>query len=152
MLGIFLLFVSLLCDGFLPDFQAEVKTKFQPTSLEMFEDMNRWKAYLAFIWGMLNLECISMVEFFWAHPICFIHMIVLALLGSMGQMIVYWMIKLWKQHIVPFTITTRKLATVLISIVFFGHSTTLWQLLGILLVFVVVVADFKSEITSENTS
>ena len=144
MVGILLLFISLLCDGFLPDFQAEVKTKFQPTPLEMFEDMNRWKFYLALIWGMINFECISMVQFFWAHPLCLVNLVMLALLGSMGQMIVYWMIKLFKQHIVPFTITTRKLATVLISILFFGHQTTLWQLLGILLVFVVVVADFTS--------
>ena len=64
-------------------------------------------------------------------------------------MIVYWMIKLFKQHIVPFTITTRKLATVLISILFFGHSTTLFQFLGIILVFVVVIIDFTYELMSE---
>ena len=90
-----------------------------------------------------------MVDFFWSHPLCLIHMIALALLGSMGQMIVYWMIKLFKQHIVPFTITTRKLATVLISILFFGHSTTLWQFLGIIIVFMVVAVDFGSEIMTK---
>lgn len=35
-LGIFLLLVSLLCDGFLPDFQAEIKVNFKPSPLEMF--------------------------------------------------------------------------------------------------------------------
>ncbi len=69
--------------------------------------------------------------------------------GSVGQMIVYWMIKLFKQHIVPFTITTRKLATVLISIIFFGHTTTLFQFIGIVLVFVVVIIEFTYELLSE---
>ncbi len=35
-LGIVLLLLSLLCDGFLPDFQAEVKVNFKPTPMEMF--------------------------------------------------------------------------------------------------------------------
>lgn len=70
-------------------------------------------------------------------------------MGSAGQMIVYWMIKLFKQHIVPFTITTRKLATVLISIVFFGHQTKIVQFLGIVLVFIAVIADFTYELVTE---
>lgn len=63
-----------------------------------------------------------MIIFFWEHPICLAHMIVLATMGSVGQMLVFWMIKLFRQHIVPFIITTRKIATVLISIVFFDHD------------------------------
>jgi hypothetical protein len=84
--------------------------------------------------------------FFYEHPLCFMHMIVLGSLGSIGQMVVFWMIKLFKQHIVPFTITTRKLVTVVISIAFFGHSTTLLQIVGIVVVFAAVVADFTHEI------
>lgn len=35
-LGVILLFVSVILDGFLPDFQAEIKTKYKPTAMDMF--------------------------------------------------------------------------------------------------------------------
>lgn len=35
--GIILLLISLICDGFLPDFQAEIKVNYNPTPLEFFE-------------------------------------------------------------------------------------------------------------------
>lgn len=48
-------------------------------------------------------------------------MLILGISGGIGQIVVYWMITNFKQHVVPFIITTRKLFTVAISIVFFKH-------------------------------
>ena len=112
----------------------------------MFQEINRWKTYLSFIYCLVTFEVVYVLKFFYFHPWCLIHLILLGTMGSFGQMVVYWMIKLFKQHIVPFTITTRKLATVLISILFFGHSTTFFQFLGIIIVFIVVITDFAYEI------
>lgn len=148
--GVVLLLISLLCDGFIPDFQAEVKVKYKPTPMEMFEDFNRWKTYLSFMITVVTLQIVDITKFFYEHPICFVHLIILGSMGSVGQMIVYWMIKLFKQHIVPFTITTRKLATVLISIIFFGHQTKLIQFMGIIIVFLAVIADFTYELVTES--
>lgn len=71
-------------------------------------------------------------------------MFILACMGSVGQMLVFWMIKLFRQHTVPFIITTRKIATVLISIIFFGHKFKFVQLIGIFMVFLTVLIDFSS--------
>ena len=62
-----------------------------------------------------------MAKFFYSSPWCLVNLLMLGSSGAVGQMVVYWMIKLFRQHIVPFTITTRKLGTVLISIIFFKH-------------------------------
>jgi hypothetical protein len=56
------------------------------------------------------------------------------------------MIKEFKQHIVPFVVTTRKIITVGLSLVYFQHPTSLGQVLAIVLVFVVTVVEFLSEI------
>ena len=64
----------------------------------------------------------------------------------MGQMFVYQMIKEFKQHIVPFVITTRKILTVVISILFYGHATTLLQVVGIMIVFFAASYEYISEI------
>lgn len=50
--GVLLLVFSLLCDGFLPDFQAEIKTKYKPTAMEMFQQINKWKTILSLLYAV----------------------------------------------------------------------------------------------------
>lgn len=88
----------------------------------MFEDSNKWKTIISLIYAILSFELTEMAEFFYYHPLCFVHLIVLGTLGAFGQMVVFWMIKLFRQHVVPFVITTRKIVTTLISILFFKHG------------------------------
>lgn len=66
----------------------------------------------------------------------------LALTGSFGQIFVYWLINHFRQHVVPFIITTRKIITVAISIIYFGHEVTLIQIMGIIIVFLAVFYEF----------
>lgn len=73
-------------------------------------------------------------------------MLGMSVLSSIGQMFVYRMIKQFKQHFVPFVITTRKIFTVGLSIIVYRHATNVWQLLGLLLVFGIVTYEFVSEL------
>ena len=41
-IGFVVLFISLLADGFLPDFQAEIKSKYNPKPTEMMTEINKW--------------------------------------------------------------------------------------------------------------
>ena len=67
-----------------------------------------------------------------------VHMILMGVLALAGQMFVYRMIKQFKQHFVPFVITTRKIFTVGLSIVFYNHETNFMQVMGIITVFGIV--------------
>lgn len=70
--------------------------------------------------------------------------IILSILSTIGQVFVYRMIKQFKQHIVPFVITTRKIFTVVISIIFYGHETSNLQYLAIVLIFVTASYEYLS--------
>jgi len=70
----------------------------------------------------------------------------MGILSTIGQMFVYRMIKQFKQHFVPFVITTRKIFTVGLSIIVYKHATNVWQILGLILVFGVVKYEFVSEL------
>lgn len=76
-------------------------------------------------------------------------MIFLGTIGAFGQIVVYWMITHFKQHVVPFIITTRKLFTVIISILYFKHESTLQQDISLLFIFTLVLYDFGSELTEK---
>lgn len=71
-------------------------------------------------------------------------MISLSILTTIGQVFVYRMIKQFKQHIVPFVITTRKIFTVVISILFYGHETSFLQILAIALIFCTASYEYLS--------
>jgi hypothetical protein len=55
------------------------------------------------------------------HPLFGIHILGMGILSTFGQMFVYRMIKQFKQHFVPFVITTRKIMTVGLSIIYYHH-------------------------------
>lgn len=54
------------------------------------------------------------------------------------------MIKLFKQHIPPFVIATRKCFTVIVNIIHFGHTINQQQLLGMILVFTAIIMEVYS--------
>ena len=51
--GIVLLLVSLLADGFLPDFQAEIKSKYKPLPMEMMTEINKWVCLLSIVYALV---------------------------------------------------------------------------------------------------
>lgn len=76
-------------------------------------------------------------------------MLIMGVFSTFGQMFVYRMIKQFKQHFAPFVITTRKIFTVGLSIIYYRHETNFLQLFGLILVFGVVTYEFVSELTEE---
>ena len=113
----------------------------------MLEHINKWVCWLSLAASIIwQCQFIDIMEFMIYYPLFSFHMLVMSILSTIGQMFVYRMIKQFKQHVVPFVITTRKLFTVVLSIIFYGHVTTWLQGLGILLVFGVVCADFVIEL------
>ena len=51
--GIVLLVVSLLADGFLPDFQAEIKSKYKPQPMEMMTVINKWVTFISIAYSLM---------------------------------------------------------------------------------------------------
>ena len=83
--------------------------------------INKWVAIISLIYSLLLWEFFDMCSYIFTHHKFLIHMILMGILSTSGQMFVYRMIKQFKQHFVPFVITTRKIFTVALSIIFYNH-------------------------------
>jgi len=145
-MGLIFLLLSLLADGFLPDFQAEIKQKYKPKPTEMMVEVNKWVCIFALAYAVCIGQVFEVIVFSIEHPLFAIHLLAVGLLGLVGQFFIYRMIKQFKQHFVPFVITTRKIFTVGISLVVYRHNTNAGQIGSILLVFLVVLYEFISEL------
>ena len=89
--------------------------------MEMMTDINKWVAIISTIFSLVLLELGDIIFFFYQHRLFMLHMIMMGVLSTFGQMFVYRMIKQFKQHFVPFVITTRKIFTVGLSIIYYHH-------------------------------
>ena len=52
--GVVLLLVSLIADGFLPDFQAEIKTIYKPAPVDLMSQINRWAFILSVTYSIIS--------------------------------------------------------------------------------------------------
>lgn len=75
------------------------------------------------------------------HPEIQGDLLVFSVLSAVGQLVIYRMVKMFKQHIVPFVIATRKCVTVVVNIVHFGHSLNAKQFIGMCIVFFAIILE-----------
>ena len=89
--------------------------------MEMMVAINKWVTIISIAYSTLLLEIVDIFTFCATHSYFLFHMVLMGLLSTVGQMFVYRMIKQFKQHFVPFVITTRKIFTVGLSIIIYHH-------------------------------
>lgn len=143
LLGIALLTVSLLADGFLPDWQAEIKSEYRPKPREMLQVINKWVGLISLAWLVLvDQTLLTSADYIKKHPSILVHLILNAVMNYLGQNFVYWMITEFKQHIVPFIISCRKIITIVISILWYHHPTSSLQIIGLFTVISTVCFEF----------
>jgi UDP-galactose transporter B1 len=73
----------------------------------------------------------------------------MVVLQVLGQVSIYYVVSNFKQHIFPLISTTRKILTVILSIVVFGHYANFWQWVSIGVVFMGMFYEFYEEIKHE---
>lgn len=114
----------------------------------MMEEINKWKAILCLIYLFASLESLSLVKFLYYNKKCFWHLIAFSILSSTGELIVYWLIRIFQGGVVPFVVSTRKMNSVLLSLVIFSHRLGLLQIIAVILAYAVTMIDFLKDITA----
>lgn len=115
----------------------------------MMVEINKYNFLISFTLSLLTFEIWDIVTFMIYHPWFNVILICFSLAGFLGQIFVYRLIKQFKQHIVPFVVTIRKIFTVVINLVYFGHQTSLLQLTGMVIVTSAILFEFGSEVQSK---
>jgi hypothetical protein len=93
LLGILFLLVSLFTDGFIPDFQAEIKDKYKPSPIEMLVKINKWCGICSGIHLVVLGQSVNFFYYCMYHPDFMVDLLILSLSAFVGQLFVYRMIK-----------------------------------------------------------
>lgn len=138
-LGLIFLLASLIGDGFLPDLQAEIKSLYKPSAMDMYYHINLSTFLIAFAYSICSLQLIDIFIFLRDYQSICWDLLYLSLLNAIGQLVIYQMIKSFKQHVPSFVIATRKCFTVIVNILYFNHNINALQIVGIIIVFFAIM-------------
>lgn len=141
--------MSLFADGFIPDFNAEVKEICNPPPIQMLCVVNKWCGLFALIYLIATLQIKNYFVFCFEHPDYTKDMLLNSVLTFLGQVFIYRMYRTFKQHIVPFVVATRKIITVVVSMIYFHHRTNVLQIMSIVIVLGVTGYEFYTNIKQD---
>jgi len=143
-IGIIAILISLFCDGFLGTTQGEVKKKFNPSQWDQMESLNKWAGLICMTVAVVSFQMGGFVKFVMEHPLVIKDLVLLAVLGTFGQVFIFYTIANFSPLILSIVTTTRKFFTVLMSIVMYNHQVNIYQWMAIGLVFAGVFIEMLS--------
>jgi len=149
-IGLTYLLINLLLDGLVNSTQDQIFSQYKPTGQQMMLFINVFSTIISSTLSILPLPYIPIIhpsssgeselryaiEFIRAHPGVLVPLVQFALTGALGQLFIFETL----QHFGSLTLVTitltRKLFTMLLSVVVYNHSLTPGQWLGTFIVFI----------------
>jgi len=141
--GLFLLSVNLLADGFVNSTQDQIFSGNKGlTGPQMMLGMNACStaltsAYLIITYLLPSIpsEITNAVQFVRLHPRILFDIFAFAFSGAIGQIFIFFTLSMHGSLVLVTITVTRKLFTMLLSVIWFNHSLTSEQWCGVALVF-----------------
>lgn len=120
----------------------KMEIKQELNSFHMMQTFSGFSLILALFSGFLEMKVISFFQFVAASPEVILDLVFLSFGGALGQVFIYFTIEKFSPIVLSVVTTTRKIFTILISIVVNHHSLAIMQWGGILIVFLGITFDF----------
>ncbi|KAI3651725.1 hypothetical protein MP228_003028 [Amoeboaphelidium protococcarum] len=136
-IGLLLISVYLLCDGLTSTTQERLFKNYKMSTHNQMLYVNMFSALLsvfALAFGSFDRVLEAMV-FIKRHPAILSDMLVLSLSSTLGQLLIYYIIKKYGAFLYSTVMTTRQFFGLFLSCIIFKHSFTSGQLLGAVAVF-----------------
>eukprot|EP00929_Paragymnodinium_shiwhaense_P114725 TRINITY_DN83218_c0_g1_i1.p1 TRINITY_DN83218_c0_g1~~TRINITY_DN83218_c0_g1_i1.p1 ORF type:complete len:467 (-),score=111.34 TRINITY_DN83218_c0_g1_i1:99-1499(-) len=133
--GLMLLVAFLACDGFTSTFQELLFKEHQVSKFNQMLYVNSGSAFIALFSLLVSGMGSEAIAFCQAHPEIMVHISALSSAAVAGQFFIYSQVKEFGALVLAATMNLRQVISVLISYLTFGHSITILQLCGLMLVF-----------------
>ncbi|RZF40905.1 hypothetical protein LSTR_LSTR015061 [Laodelphax striatellus] len=133
--GEVLLGLALIMDGLTGAVQERMRSEYKTKSLHMMSSMNKWSVIFLSVCIIYTGELTEFIKFVSRHQSIIWELITFSIASAQGQMFIFLMIEHFGPLPCSIVTTTRKLFTVLFSILLFGNAITPRQWVGTFVVF-----------------
>lgn len=141
--GELLLLISLAMDGLTGAIQDKMNGSHRTNPHTMMYNMNLWSCFYLFFAIILTGEIFEFAIFIQKYPYVIGNMILLSVLGCIGQHFIFTTITTFGPLKCSIITTTRKFFTILGSVIIFNNPMSSRQWLGSVLVFLGLALDSK---------
>lgn len=136
-LGVGLLFASLLMDGVTGPLQERLVARHNPTTHQLMFWQNLVACFICAAMSLVT-EGAAAPAFVARHPAVLRDIAAFAVMSAMGQNFIFYTVRNFSALAVTTITTTRKMFTILLSIVLFNHRMVARQWVGLVLVFTAI--------------
>ena len=135
--GILLITTNLLLDGFTNSTEDVIFKNYKSNSTQLMFFLNLAQSFLMALWLLnpFNPELVDVFRFFQAHPQSLFDLVIFSLAGAMGQTAVFLTLEQFGSLTLVTITVTRKLFSIVLSVVAFGHQVSVYQVFSVLVVF-----------------
>jgi len=144
-LGVGLLLTCLIGEGFLVDNQTYLKKTYSPSSNDLFTCTNKMALLFSLAMSVILGELRPIMNFLANYQNFGTDLLILCVFGTAGQCFLYEMIKRFEPHIYTLLTVFRKIMTVVISIILYGHHISMLQIFGLSIVFSGLIYEIKNQ-------
>jgi UDP-galactose transporter B1 len=134
-LGLTLVFAALICDGIYGPYQNKICNKYKPSQFHLMLNMNLYELLFAVLICILDGEFVHGIEFIQKYPEVLPNMLYFMTTMGLGNIFIFTMQANFGALTVTMTTTVRKLISVILSVLLFGHSIGPLQWLAVVCVF-----------------
>jgi UDP-galactose transporter B1 len=140
-IGLLLLTLALFCDGMQSLKQDEAVKKYQPSEFDQMEAINKWSFLFSLLYALCTLQLSPFIQYCVKYPAVIQDLAVIAVLGTFGQLFIFYIVTKFNSWILGVVTTTRKFFTVLASILVYSHELNVYQWISVGLVFIGVAIE-----------
>ncbi|KAF8969541.1 UDP-galactose transporter [Entomortierella lignicola] len=135
--GMFLVVINLTIDGITNSTQDQIFRLFKVTGQQMMCFMNLFMAMFMALWLLnpFNSELGSALAFCHSHPSIIIDIMLFCTCGAVGQCFIFYTLEQFGSLSLVTVTVTRKLFTIILSVIAYGHLFNISQYLMIGVVF-----------------
>ncbi|KAF9438128.1 UDP-galactose transporter [Entomortierella beljakovae] len=133
--GMFLVIINLSIDGVTNSTQDQIFRTFKVTGLQMMCFMNMFMSMFMALWLLnpFNSELGNALAFFHAHPSIIRDISLFCLCGAIGQCFIFYTLEQFGSLSLVTVTVTRKLFTIFLSVIAYGHRLNIsqWLMVGV---------------------
>jgi len=133
--GLFLMAAYMFFDSFTSTFQEKMFKGYTMSTYDQMIYVNGFSAILSVIVLLANNGLSSAIAFSSAHPQLLFDSTLLSVCATLGQMVIYYMIKEFGALIFSTVMVTRQVVSIILSCIIYLHPLTVPQWLSAALVF-----------------
>lgn len=136
--GLIILAGYLLFDAFTSNWQGELFTQYNMSSIQMMAGVNFFSVIFTTVSLIEQGGFIQSAAFMFKYPEFVFHCVILSICSAFGQLFIFYTIGQFGAVVFTIIMTLRQGFAILLSCIIYHHSVSLWGVLGIAMVFTAI--------------